>query len=407
MCLKSIFTNLFPINLTTQNMRSHKIPVTVLSGFLGAGKTTVLNHILNNRDNMKVAVIVNDMSEVNIDGQLVEQGNTLSRTEEKLVQMSIGCICCTLRDDLVKEVTRLAQNGTFDYLLIEGTGIAEPLPIAQTFSYAFDELGMDLTQLTRLDTMVTVVDALNFEKDFLSDETLADRDLDAQNERNIVDLITDQIEFANVVILNKVDRSSPYKVEEIKRVIAKLNPDAKIIATSHGNVDPKEILNTGMFDFVQAAQGAGWQKELESEHVPETDEYGIGSFVYRNRRPFDLGRFEDFINNKWHDGILRSKGFFWIATQPNDALVWSQAGQMSSIQNAGLWWASLSIKERNQNPAFQANEEYIMGRWDKQFGDRMIELVFIGQDMPEEKIRKALDGCLCSDKELNAAKYGE
>jgi G3E family GTPase len=383
-------------------MRTHKIPVTVLSGFLGAGKTTILNHVLNNRDNLKVAVIVNDMSEVNIDSQLVEQGNTLSRTEEKLVQMSNGCICCTLRDDLVKEVARLAENGTFDYLLIEGTGIAEPLPIAQTFSYAFEELGMDLTQLTRLDTMVTVVDALNFEKDFLSDDIIADREPGPNDDRNIVDLITDQIEFANVIIINKADRSFPYKVEEIKRLITKLNPDAKIIVTSHGKVDPKEILNTGLFDFVKAAEGAGWQKELENEHVPETDEYGIGSFVYRSRKPFDLGRFEDFINNQWHDGILRSKGFFWIATQPNDALLWSQAGQMSSIQNAGRWWASFPIKERNQNPVFQANEEYIMGRWDKQFGDRLTELVFIGQDMPEDEIRNALDNCLSVEYELNA-----
>jgi G3E family GTPase len=378
----------------------NKIPVTVLSGFLGAGKTTLMNHILNNRANMKVAVIVNDMSEVNIDSQLVEKGSTLSRAEEKLVQMSNGCICCTLREDLVKEVTRLAENGRFDYVLIEGTGIAEPLPIAQSFSYAFDDLGMDLTKITRLDTMVTVIDAVNFEKDFMSLDSIEDRELGEDDKRNIVDLLTDQIEFANVIIINKADKSSPYKLEEIKRVIAKLNPEAKIITSSFGKVDPREILNTRLFDFVKASEGAGWIKELSSDHVPETDEYGIGSFVYRSRKPFDMQRFEDFINNKWYSGILRSKGFIWLSAQPNDALVWSQAGKMSSIEKAGVWWASLSKKERNQHPAFQSNEELIMSSWDKQFGDRHIELVLIGQDMPEQNIRQGLDACLCTDAEL-------
>jgi G3E family GTPase len=381
-----------------------KIPVTVLSGFLGAGKTTVLNHVLNNRNNLKVAVIVNDMSEVNLDAQLVESDTTLSRTEEKLVQMSNGCICCTLRDDLVKEVTKLAEQGKFDYLLIEGTGIAEPLPIAQTFSYSFEELGMDLTKLCKLDTLVTVVDALNFDKDFMSEDSIAERELNKDDDRNIVDLLTDQIEFANVIVINKADLSSPYKLEEIKRVLKKLNPEAHIITTSHGKIEPSEILNTGLFDFEKASQGAGWIKELENEHTPETDEYGIGSFVYRSRRPFHPGRFDNYVNNGWHHGILRSKGFFWLSTQPSDALVWSQAGRMSNIQKAGVWWASLPIKERNQHPAFQANEEIIMNNWDKRFGDRHIELVLIGQDMPEDKIRKALDNCLCSDEELKDLK---
>lgn len=381
----------------------NKIPVTVLSGFLGAGKTTILNHILNNRENMKVAVIVNDMSEVNIDAQLVEKGSALSRTEEKLVQLSNGCICCTLRDDLVKEVTRLVENGKFDYLLIEGTGIAEPMPIAQSFSYAFEDLGVDLTKISRLDTMVTVVDGFNFYNDFGSSETLTDRDPDNTiSERSIVDLLVEQIEFANVIVLNKVDLISAHQQEEMKRIIRKLNPDAKIIQADHGKIDPKEILNTHLFDFAEAAQSSGWQKELQNKHTPETDEYGIGSFVFREHRPLHPRRFKEYLSKNWDTGIVRSKGFFWLASRKNEALLLSQAGGSIVVERIGSWWASFPTKERNQHPSFQANEEYIMGRWDKTWGDRMNEIVFIGQDMDEQKIRKEMEYCLCTDIEYNA-----
>ena len=381
----------------------NKIPVTVLSGFLGAGKTTILNHILNNRENMKVAVIVNDMSEVNIDAQLVEKGSTLSRTEEKLVQLSNGCICCTLRDDLVKEVTRLVENGKFDYLLIEGTGIAEPMPIAQSFSYAFEDLGVDLTKISRLDTMVTVVDGFNFYNDFGSSETLTDRDPDNTiSERSIVDLLVEQIEFANVIVLNKVDLISAHQQEEMKRIIRKLNPDAKIIQTDHGKIDPREILNTHLFDFAEAAQSSGWQKELQNKHTPETDEYGIGSFVFREHRPLHPKRFKEYLSKNWDAGIVRSKGFFWLASRKNEALLLSQAGGSIVVERIGSWWASFPTKERNQHPSFQANEEYILSRWDKTWGDRMNEIVFIGQDMDEQKIRKDMEYCLCTDIEYNA-----
>lgn len=385
----------------------NKIPVTVLSGFLGAGKTTILNHILNNRENMKVAVIVNDMSEVNIDAQLVEKGSALSRTEEKLVQLSNGCICCTLRDDLVKEVTRLVENGKFDYLLIEGTGIAEPMPIAQSFSYAFEDLGVDLTKISRLDTMVTVVDGFSFYNDFGSSETLTDRDPDNTiSERSIVDLLVEQIEFANVILLNKVDLISAHQQEEMKRIIRKLNPDAKIIQANHGKIDPKEILNTHLFDFAEAAQSSGWQKELQNKHIPETDEYGIGSFVFREHRPLHPRRFKEYLSKNWDAGIVRSKGFFWLASRKNEALLLSQAGGSIVVERIGSWWASFPTKERNQHPSFQANEEYIMGRWDKKWGDRMNEIVFIGQDMDEKKIRREMGDCLCTDIEYNAYQNG-
>ncbi|HBG41760.1 MAG TPA: GTP-binding protein [Porphyromonadaceae bacterium] len=391
------------------NIRNNipKIPVTVLSGFLGSGKTTVLNHILNNRDAMKVAVIVNDMSEVNIDAQLVEKGAALARTEEKLVQLTNGCICCTLREDLVKEVTHLVAGGRFDYLLIEGTGIAEPMPIAQSFSYAFDELGVDLTRISRLDTMVTVVDGFNFYKDFGSADTVAKRDpTGTASDRSIVDLLVEQIEFANVIVLNKIDLITPYQVEELSHIIRKLNPEAKIIPADHGRVDPKEILNTRSFDFVKSAQSSGWQKELENKHTPETDEYGIGSFVFREHRPFHPARFKEYLDKHWDSGVIRSKGFFWLANRKDEAMLLSQAGGSIVVERIGVWWASFPLKDRNRNPTFQSNEEYIMGRWDNQWGDRINEIVFIGQEMNEQQIRADLAHCLCTDIEFNAFERG-
>ncbi|WP_458122277.1 GTP-binding protein [Paenibacillus sp. Z6-24] len=380
-------------------MTVKQLPVTVLSGYLGAGKTTVLNHVLNNRQGLKVAVIVNDMSEINIDAALVKEQGALSRTDEKLVEMSNGCICCTLRDDLLQEVQKLALEGRFDYILIESTGISEPVPIAQTFTYANEELGIDLTELARLDCMVTVVDANRFWHDYESGETLLDRNqaTDSEDTRDVVDLLIDQIETCDVLLLNKCDLVEPQELERLEQVIRQLQPSARIIRTSNGQVDPAAILNTGLFDFEKTSQSAGWIRELEmDEHTPETEEYGISSFVYRRRAPFHPERLAAYMSY-WPEQVVRAKGLVWLAAEGDLAASLSQAGPSIQFGPAGQWVAGLPVEEQQ---TILEEEPDVRERWDEQWGDRLTELVMIGIGMDRAELEAELDECLLSDEEL-------
>ena len=377
----------------------NQLPVTVLSGFLGAGKTTVLSHILNNREGRKVAVIVNDMSEINIDSAIVKNEVSLNRSEEKLVEMSNGCICCTLREDLLDEVTKLAKDGRFDYLVIESTGISEPLPVAETFTCA-DEDGVSLSDVANLDTMVTVVDAINFLKDYDEAKYLqnTEESLGEEDERSVADLLVDQVEFADVILISKTDLAKPADIDRLTAILRTLNTNAKIVPIAQGQVNIDDVLSTGLFDFERAQLAPGWLKEMRGEHVPETEEYGIGSFSYEARRPFHPEKFYQLLHSTDRFGkLIRSKGYFWLATRPEFAGQWSQAGGIARYGFAGMFWKATP---KNRWPTDKEYLESIEKQWVEPFGDMRQELVFIGQSLDKAAMIEALDQCLLTDAEL-------